>query len=360
MTDRTDTRRITLGDVPIGGGSPVTVQSMTNTDTSDVASTLAQIAELEEAGCDIVRVAVPDRASALALPAIIGGTSMPVVADIHFDYRLALLAMEAGAPGVRINPGTLGSREQVAAIAKEAAARGVVVRVGVNSGSLERRLHDGTARAEAGALARSALEGVALLEEHGVDRIKISVKASDVPRTMAAYREVSERSPWPLHLGITEAGTLWSGALKSAVGIGAMLAMGIGDTIRVSLTAPPLEEVRVARKILQALELGGEGPEVISCPTCARAEIDVVDLALKVEKALEGLRTPLRVAVMGCSVNGPGEAREADVGIAGGREGGLLFVRGEMVGRVPPGDMLEGLLAEVERLTEESGKGEAP
>lgn len=359
MTDRNNTRLIMLGDVPIGAGSPVAVQSMTNTDTSDVATTLAQIAELEEAGCDIVRVAVPDRDAALALPEIIRGTAMPVVADIHFDHHLALLAMEKGAPGVRINPGTLGSREQVAEIAKEAAARGVVVRVGVNSGSLEKRLRDGTGRAEAGALARSALEGVELLEEHGVDRIKISVKASDVPRTIEAYRAVSERSPWPLHLGVTEAGTAWSGAIKSAVGIGAMLAMGIGDTIRVSLTAPPVEEVRVARRILQALELGGEGPQVISCPTCARAEIDVVDLALRVEKALEGARAPIRVAVMGCAVNGPGEAREADVGIAGGREGGLLFVKGEMVGRVPPGELLEGLLAEVERLMRESGEGDA-
>jgi (E)-4-hydroxy-3-methylbut-2-enyl-diphosphate synthase len=357
--ERRATRLITLGDVPIGGGSPITIQSMTNTSTADASATLDQVRELECAGCDIIRVAVPDRAAADALPEIIGGTSLPVVADIHFDYRLALLAMEKGAPGIRINPGTLSGADRMAEVAREAAARGVVVRVGVNAGSLERKFREGGARAEAGAIAASALEGVALLEESGVDRIKISVKASDVPRTIEAYGLVADRTDWPLHVGVTEAGTLWSGTIKSAVGIGALLAMGVGDTIRVSLTGPPVEEVRVGRRILAALALGGPAPEVISCPTCARAEIDVVDLAGRVEKALEGRVEPIRVAVMGCAVNGPGEAREADIGIAGGSGGGLLFVGGRMVRRVPRDEMVDALMAEVEKMLAERGDGGA-
>src|SRR5450759_127106 len=318
------TKRIMLGDVAIGGGAPVSVQSMTNTDTRDVSSTLAQIRELECAGCQIVRVAVPDAESSDALGKIIAGTSLPVVADLHFDWRLAFLVMEQGVAGIRLNPGTIARKARVREIAAEAASRGVTVRVGVNSGSLERR-HQGRGRkAEAASLAQSALEGAALISKEGVGNLKISVKASDVPRTIEAYRIVSEKSDWPLHVGVTEAGTMWSGTIKSAVGIGALLAEGIGDTIRVSLTASPVEEIRVGRKILAALGLAEAGPEVISCPTCARTEIDVIDLAMKVEAELSEVQTPLRVAVMGCLVNGPGEAREADVGIAGGKEGALL------------------------------------
>jgi (E)-4-hydroxy-3-methylbut-2-enyl-diphosphate synthase len=357
MDERKATRKIMLGEVPVGGGSDVTVQSMTNTDTADVAATLDQIRGLEEAGCDIVRLAVPDALAADALGRIIEGTGLPVVADLHFDWRVAFIVMEAGVAGIRINPGTIAKKERVREIGREAASRGVCVRVGVNSGSLESRHRVRGVKAEADALAASALEGVALMEECGVDNIKVSVKASDVPRTIEAYRIVSNRTDWPLHIGVTEAGTLWSGTIKSAVGIGALLAEGIGDTIRVSLTAAPVEEVRVGRKILGSLGLAETGPQVISCPTCARTDIDVIDLAMKVEKALETIRTPMTVAVMGCVVNGPGEAREADIGLAGGKEGGLLFVRGEMVRKVTPEKMLDELLAEVRKMAA-GGAGE--
>jgi (E)-4-hydroxy-3-methylbut-2-enyl-diphosphate synthase len=356
VVDRKKTKRIMLGDVPVGGGAPVTVQSMTNTDTGDAAATLAQIKELECAGCQIVRVAVPDARAAEALPAIIAGTTMPVVADLHFDWQLAFLVMEQGVHGIRINPGTIAKKERVREIAREAAERGVAVRVGVNAGSLERRKQVRGSHAEASALAESALEGAALMEDAGVQNLKLSVKASDVPRTIEAYRLVSEKADWPLHVGVTEAGTLWSGTVKSSVGIGALLAEGIGDTIRVSLTASPVEEVRVGRKILGSLGLAVTGPEVISCPTCARTEIDVIRLAMEVERALEQVRVPFTVAVMGCVVNGPGEAREADIGLAGGREGGLLFVKGEMVRKVPPDEMLDALLAEVSKMAASSDR----
>ena len=356
MVERKDTNRIMLRDVVVGGGAPVTVQSMTNTDTRDLEATLDQVRHLEAARCDIVRVAVPDADAAGALHGIITGTSMPVVADIHYDHRLALLAMEKGVAGIRINPGTIGKGSGLADVAAMAVERGVAVRVGVNSGSLERRLRDSTGRAEASALARSALEGAALLEGMGVSQIKISVKASDVPRTIEAYRIVSRECPWPLHVGVTEAGTLLSGAVKSAVGIGALLAEGIGDTIRVSLTASPVEEVRVGRKILASLGLREGGPEVISCPTCARTEIDVIALATELEKSLEGQRTPITVAVMGCVVNGPGEAREADIGIAGEQGGCVLFIEGEKIRRLSADKMLEELLGEVGKMIAEREK----
>jgi (E)-4-hydroxy-3-methylbut-2-enyl-diphosphate synthase len=350
MNERKATRKIMLGDVPVGGGSDVTVQSMTNTDTADASATLEQIRGLEEAGCDIVRLAVPDALAAESLAQIIKETRLPVVADLHFDWRVAFMVMEAGVAGIRINPGTISKRERVREIGREAASRGICVRVGVNSGSLESRHRVKGIRAEAAALAASALEGVELMEECRVENIKVSVKASDVPRTIEAYRTVSKKTDWPLHVGVTEAGTMWSGTIKSAVGIGALLAEGIGDTIRVSLTAAPLEEVRVGRKILGALGLAQTGPQVISCPTCARTDIDVIDLAIKVEKALEGVSSQMTVAVMGCVVNGPGEAREADIGLAGGKDGGLLFVRGEMVRKVSPEKMLDELLAEVKKM----------
>lgn len=346
-----------VGRVAVGGDAPVTVQSMTNTDTRDIAATVAQIAELECAGCAIARVAVPDREAAEALAAIVDGTGLPVVADLHFDWRLAFLVMEAGVAGIRLNPGTISRKAGVEEIAREAAERGIAVRVGVNAGSLERGLAGRGTRAEAEALAESAIRGAELVSAAGVENLKISVKASDVPRTIKAYRLVSERCDWPLHVGVTEAGTAWSGTIKSAVGIGALLAEGIGDTIRVSLTARPVEEVRVGRKILASLGLASAGPDVISCPTCARTEIDVIGLATRVEKELQDYEAPITVAVMGCAVNGPGEAREADVGIAGGRTGGLLFVRGEMVRRVGPdeSEMLEELMTEVRKLTERAG-----
>ena len=358
MLGRTNTRRITVGGVPVGGGAPVSVQSMTNTDTRDVEATLRQIRELEHAGCQIVRIAVPDSAAADALPRIIAGTRLPVVADLQFDWRLVYLVMEHEVAGIRINPGTLAKKARVEEIARLAAERGMAVRVGVNSGSLERRLAGPGGRAEASALAESALDGAELMAAQGVENLKISVKASDVPRTIEAYRLVAEQCDWPLHVGVTEAGTLWSGTIKSAVGIGALLAEGIGDTIRVSLTASPVEEVRVGRKILASLGLANAGPDVISCPTCARTAVDVIDLALRVERELEGCRAPITVAVMGCAVNGPGEAREADVGIAGGREGVLLFVKGKMVRRVEPGSAFEELVMEARKLMDASGEGE--
>jgi (E)-4-hydroxy-3-methylbut-2-enyl-diphosphate synthase len=357
MIERRSTKRILVGDVAVGGGEPVTVQSMTNTDTRDVAATLAPVKALEAAGCQIVRVAVPDAEAAEALGAIIAGTTIPIVADLHFDWQLALLVMEQGAAGIRINPGTIARKARVKEIGMEAAARGTAVRVGVNAGSLESR-HRGRGRAEADALASSALEGLELMERAGVKNLKVSVKASDVPLTIEACRLVSEGTDWPIHLGVTEAGTVWSGTIKSSVGIGTLLAEGIGDTIRVSLTADPVEEVRVGRRILASLGLASAGPEVISCPTCARAEVDVIDLAMRVEQALAGVKTPMKVAVMGCVVNGPGEAREADVGIAGGREGGLLFVSGEMVRKVAPGEVLDALLDEVKKLADAGAPAE--
>ena len=358
MIERRSTRGIMVGEVPVGGGAPVSVQSMTNTDTRDVEATLKQISELEHAGCEIVRVGVPDSEAAEALRQIVAGTGLPVIADLHFDWRLAFLVMEYDIAGIRINPGTIAKKERLEEIASEAARRGIAVRVGVNSGSLEQRLAGPERRAEASALATSALEGAEFIGAQGVTNLKISVKASDVPRTIEAYRLVSEQSDWPLHVGVTEAGTLWSGTIKSAVGIGALLAEGIGDTIRVSLTAAPVEEVRAGRKILAALGLRSAGPDVISCPTCARCEFDVIEMALRVEKALEGYRTPLTVAVMGCTVNGPGEAREADVGVAGGKEGGLLFVKGEMVRRIPQENIFDELMVEVQKLMESSGEVE--
>lgn len=334
----------------------MSVQSMTNTDTADVEATLLQVGELEAVGCDIVRVAVPDREAGEAMGRIVAGTTLPVVADIHFDYRLALLALEQGVAGIRINPGTMREGPHLEEIARATEAAGVVVRVGVNSGSLEKRARGMGGKAEAAALAESALRGAALMERFGVTRIKISVKASDVARSIEAYRIVARESPWPLHVGITEAGTLWSGAIRSAVGIGAILAQGIGDTIRVSLTANPVEEIRVGRKILASLDLGEAGPQVISCPTCARTEIDVIGLAMRVEKAIEGYSFPVKVAVMGCPVNGPGEAREADVGIAGGRDGAVLFVAGEKIRHVRPDKMFDELLSEIRKMMRDRGE----
>jgi (E)-4-hydroxy-3-methylbut-2-enyl-diphosphate synthase len=347
-----------LGDVPVGGGAPVTLQSMTNTNTADVEATLGQIRSLEAAGCEIVRVAVPDGESAAALSSIVNGTGLPVVADIHFDYRLALESIERGVAGIRINPGTMGGESGMSKVARALADSQVAVRVGVNSGSLEKRLRSGR-KAESEALAASALEGVEFLESHGVRAIKVSVKASDVTRTIEANERVAAECPWPLHVGVTEAGTLWSGTVRSAVGLGAILARGIGDTIRVSLTARPEEEVRVGRKILEALQLRKGGPLVISCPTCARAEIDVIGLATRVEEALAGYRPGITVAVMGCAVNGPGEAREADVGIAGGRDGGTLFAGGRKLRHVPAEEMFEVLVAEVEKRVREMEEGDA-
>lgn len=345
-------RRIHVGAVPVGGGAPVSVQSMTCTRTADVQATLAQIAALAAAGCEIVRVAVPDLASAEAFGAIVSGAGIPVIADVHFDWRLALAALEAGAAGVRINPGTIGSERHVGEIVELAAQRSAVIRIGVNSGSLPRGLRRWAESRPAEALAEAALEYAGRFDDWGFHAYKISVKSSSVPVTIAAYRLLTEWAEAPLHVGVTEAGTRWSGTIKSAVGIGALLAEGIGDTIRVSLTADPVEEVRVAWALLAALGLRRRGPEVISCPTCGRTEIDIVTMAEEVERRLQTdpryAELPITVAVMGCRVNGPEEARHADFGVAGGAGEGILFAHGERVGVVREELLVDELFALIE------------
>ncbi|MEW6423617.1 MAG: flavodoxin-dependent (E)-4-hydroxy-3-methylbut-2-enyl-diphosphate synthase [Bacillota bacterium] len=349
---RRKTRPIWVGPVQVGGEAPVSVQSMTNTDTRNVAATVAQINELAAAGCEIVRVAVPDRRAADALPLIKQQINIPLVADIHFDYRLALRALAAGVDGLRINPGNIGGPERVAAVVEAAKKKKVPIRIGVNAGSLEKELLQKYGSPNAPALVESALKHIRLLEELGFFEIKVSVKASDVGLMIAAYRLLAEKVVYPFHVGVTEAGTLRSGVVKSAVGIGALLAEGIGDTIRVSLTGNPLEEVRVGYEILKALGLRKRGIELISCPTCGRTEIDLIRIAGEVEEELQDVAAPLKVAVMGCVVNGPGEARHADVGIAGGKGVGLLFRRGEIIRRVPEEKLVDELVREVRKMAE--------
>ncbi|AEG16076.1 4-hydroxy-3-methylbut-2-en-1-yl diphosphate synthase [Desulfofundulus kuznetsovii DSM 6115] len=347
------TRPINLGDVQVGGGAPVSVQSMTNTDTRDVRATLDQIHRLVRAGCEIVRVAVPDLQAARALKEIKAGCPIPLVADIHFDYRLALAALDSGVDGLRINPGNIGGRERVAAVVDAARKRRVPIRIGVNAGSLEKDLlaeHGGpTPRA----MVESALRHIRLLEEMEYREIKVSLKASDVPVMLEAYRLLAREVDYPFHVGVTEAGTVRSGTIKSAVGIGALLAQGIGDTIRVSLTGDPVEEVRVGYEILKALGLRRRGIELISCPTCGRTCIDLERIALEVEERLSWVDKPLKVAVMGCAVNGPGEASHADVGIAGGKGFGILFRGGRIIGRVREQDLVDALVREVENILSE-------
>jgi len=352
------TRKIKVGPIEIGGDAPVSVQSMTKTRTTDVAGTVAQIRRLEEVGCELVRVAVPDKEAAGALGAIRRETRIALAADVHFDYRLALAALDAGVDKLRINPGNIGGADRVAEVARAAAERGVPVRIGVNAGSLEKDLRAQVEAAAdrddalAGAMVESARRHIKLFEDVGFRDIILALKASSVRPTVEAYRLMAERSDYPLHLGITEAGTAFAGTVKSAVGIGMLLADGIGDTIRVSLTAPPEEEVRAGYAILQSLGLRRGGPEVTSCPTCGRCRIDVVQLAEEVERRVAEIGRPLHIAVMGCEVNGPGEARDADVGIAGGEGCGVLFVKGEIVRKVPETEILDALLAEVRKLVD--------
>ena len=351
--ERKKTRRIHIGAVPVGGGAPVSVQSMTNTKTTDTQATLAQIRALAAAGADVVRLAVPDVAAAENLGAIVRQSPVPLVADIHFDYRLALTAIRQGIAALRLNPGNIGGEEKVRAVVEAAKAAGVPIRIGVNAGSLDRELLRKYGAPTAEALVESALQHVRILEAMDFRDMKISLKAHDVPLTLAAYRLMSERVEYPLHLGITEAGTPKSGIIKSAVGIGALLAEGIGDTIRVSLTGDPVVEVRVANEILKSLGLREYGPTLISCPTCGRTSIDLPAIAAEVEARLEGIREPLSVAVMGCVVNGPGEAREADVGIAGGKGEGLVFRKGEILRKVPEGALVAELFREIDALLAE-------
>lgn len=347
---RNKTRPLTVGGVRVGGGAPVTVQSMTNTDTRDVSATVDQIGRLAAAGCEIVRVAVPDREAAAALGAIKGRIDIPLIADIHFDYRLALSAVEAGVDGLRINPGNIGGRQKVRAVVDACRERNIPIRIGVNAGSLEKDLQEKYSGPTAGAMVESALRHIKLLEEMDYREIKVSLKASDVPLTIQAYRLLAEKVDYPLHVGVTEAGTLRSGTVKSAVGIGALLAMGIGDTIRVSLTGDPVHEVRVGWDILKSLGLRSRGVELISCPTCGRTRIDIISIANRVEDLLSGVDRPLKVAVMGCVVNGPGEASHADVGIAGGKGEGLVFRKGRVLRKVPEDRLVEELIQEVQDL----------
>ena len=342
------TKQILVGGVPVGGGAPVTIQAMTNTRTDDVAATVAQIKKLEAAGCEIIRCAVPDMEAARAVGAIREQIHIPLVVDIHFDYKLALEAAAAGADAVRINPGNIGGADRVKAVADACRKRNIPIRIGVNGGSLERELLAKYGGVTPEALVESAFGHIALLNRFDFDDICVSLKCSSVPMTIAAYRLMAQRSDYPLHVGLTEAGTPRMGVLKSAVGIGGLLALGIGDTIRVSLSADPVEEVYAARDILKVVGLRQEGAQLISCPTCGRTKIDLIGLAGQVEERLKEVKKPITVAVMGCVVNGPGEARAADVGIAGGDGVGLLFRHGEIVKKVPQ----EALVDELFRLIE--------
>ncbi len=343
-------RQIKVGDVLIGGGAPVSIQSMTNTPTHDVEATLKQIRALAAAGCEIVRVAVPDERAAEAIGAIKAGSPVPLVADIHFDYRLALTAVEQGIDKIRINPGNIGGADRVEAVARACRERGVPIRVGVNGGSLERALLDRYGGPTPEAMVESALGHIRLLERFGFEDICVSLKTSSVPTTMRAYQLMAERYDYPLHLGVTEAGTPTMGILKSAAGIGGLLALGIGDTLRLTLTADPVEEVLEARKLLQAIGLRREGPELIACPTCGRTQIDLIPMAHRVEELLQNVSKPITVAVMGCIVNGPGEARHADVGIAGGKGEGVLFKRGQIVAKVPEDQLIPELMKLIDTL----------
>ena len=350
MIKRKQTRQISIGNVKIGGGAPISVQSMTNTKTTDTAATVAQIKALEKAGCDIVRLAVPDMAAAENIANIKKQVNVPLVADIHFDYRLALKAIEQGIDALRINPGNIGDEDRVKAVVEAAKTKHIPIRIGVNAGSLDKKLLAKYGKVTAQALVESAMEHVHILEKLDFHDIKISLKAHDVPLTLDAYRLMSETVDYPLHLGITEAGTVNTGIIKSAVGIGALLAEGIGDTFRISLTGDPVNEVKVANEILKALGLKEYGPTLISCPTCGRCNIDLPSIAAQVEKRLENMQKPVKVAVMGCVVNGPGEARDADIGIAGGKGEGLVFRKGEIIGKVPEDKLIDALFAELDKI----------
>ena len=351
MDKRRISKKIRIGHVPVGGDSPIVVQSMTKTDTRNVMSTAAQIRELEECGCEIVRVAVPDAEAARAIAEIKSLVSMPIVADIHFDYRLALAALESGADGLRLNPGNIGNPDEVSTVVKSARERRVPIRIGVNAGSLPPADRPGLS--VSGRMVEAALKQVRLLEGLDFDLIKISLKAFDVPATIEAYRGIADKVPYPLHVGVTEAGTPRAGIIRSVAGIATLLYLGIGDTIRVSLTAHPREEVIAGYEILKSLDLRRHGPVLVSCPSCGRAETDVLQLAEKVEEALAGIDKPLRVAVMGCIVNGPGEAKDADIGIACGKDNAVLFKRGKKTGKIEGPDLADMFIREVKKMAVE-------
>ena len=343
-----------MGDVPIGGDSPIAVQSMTNTDTRDIRATVRQISRLEEAGCEIVRLAIPDIEAAHALGEIRKKVPSPLIADIHFDHRLALASLDAGADGLRINPGNIGSAKAVEKILQKAKERNAAIRIGVNAGSLQKGILKKYGHPTAEAMVESALEYITLFEARGFQQIKVSLKSSNVLNTIAAYEQLSAKVDYPLHLGVTEAGTLIAGTVKSAIGIGLLLYKGIGDTFRVSLSRDPLDEVRAAYEILRALDIRHRGPEIISCPTCGRCEINLFGLVKEVEKGLSGIRSSPKVAIMGCVVNGPGEAKEADIGIAGGRKQGILFRKGRLIRKIPESEIAHVLIEEVKKMAKGS------
>lgn len=347
---RKETKKIKVGDIYIGGESKIAIQSMTNTDTRDAKATINQILRLEEAGCDIVRCAVPDMEAAEAIKEIVKGIHIPLVADIHFDYRLALKAIENGVSKLRINPGNIGSTERVKIVAEAAKANNIPIRIGVNSGSLEKELLKQYGRVCPEALVQSALNHVKILEDVSFEDIIISIKSSNVIQMIESYKLISEKVKYPLHIGVTEAGTIWRGTIKSSVGIGALLSQGIGDTVRVSLTGDVVEEVKVGKEILKSLGYINEGVQFVSCPTCGRTQIDLIKIAEEVENRIGNLNKNIKVAVMGCVVNGPGEAREADIGIAGGNGEGLIFKKGEIFKKVKEEDLVEELLKEIEKL----------
>ncbi|MBL0700798.1 MAG: flavodoxin-dependent (E)-4-hydroxy-3-methylbut-2-enyl-diphosphate synthase [Desulfosarcina sp.] len=347
LVKRKKTKEIYVGKVKIGGTAPIAVQSMTNTPTEDIRATVSQIKRLEEAGCEIIRVAVPDMEAATAIVKIKKEISIPLIADIHFDYRLAVAAAKYGADGLRINPGNIGGRKKVKAITDAAKDFNIPIRIGVNAGSLEKELLEKYGGVTAEAMVESALRHVDLLRSLDFHEIKLSIKASDIPRTLDAYRLLSCHTDIPLHVGVTEAGGLFSGIVKSSIGIGMLIAEGIGDTIRVSLTRDPVEEIRTGFEILKALGIRKHGPEIISCPTCGRCKIDLFNIAEQVEKALLTSSLPLKIAIMGCMVNGPGEAREADIGIAGGKGTGILFKKGKVVKKIPQDRLVDILLKEI-------------
>lgn len=353
MITRAQTKAVQVGNLTIGGGAPVVVQSMTNTNTGDTLATLKQIRTLAMAGCELVRVAVPDEQAASVLPYLVANSPLPIVADIHFNYRLALAAIDAGVAKIRINPGNIGSKDRLEAVVARAAEKKVAIRIGVNAGSLEKQIYQEYGGVTAEALVASALGHIKMVEEMGFHNLVISLKASSVPLTVRAHQLLAQKVNYPQHIGITEAGSSFSGAIHSAVGIGAILLSGLGDTLRVSLTAPPEEEIRVAKEILTAAGIRRFGPRVISCPTCGRTQIKLQELAKEIEERVKDLKEPLTLAVMGCAVNGPGEAREADLGVAGGKNEGLIFRHGKVLKKVKQAEIVDEFMLALHELMQE-------
>ncbi len=356
MFERRKTSNVFIGDIGIGSDYPVTIQSMTNTDTRNVEKTLSQIKELTQAGCEIIRIAIPDMEAAEKTKDIVSSSPIPVIADIHFDYRLALETIKNGIHGLRINPGNIGNEERIRQVVESAKAYNIPIRIGVNSGSVEKEMLEKYKGVNSNSLIESALKHVKILEKMNFDQIKISIKASEVPLMIDVYRKLAKKVDYPLHLGVTEAGSVNTGIIKSAVGVGTLLAEGIGDTIRVSLTGNPVNEIIVAKDILKSLKLKEEGIQIVSCPTCGRCQVDLEKIVLEVEEKTKGYKENIKLAIMGCVVNGPGEAREADIGIAGGINEGLLFKKGEIIRKIKEEDIVKELLIELEKIRGEKNE----